>query len=224
MATKRWIGFILILLGVGFILQQAALLEFSALFKTWWPLILIIGGLFQFGDRGRGSFLTGILLVVVGGFILADHLLDISLTGYIWPVVIVIIGLAVIFARPSKRHHKGYSKNSADSLDLLTVFSGAEQVSYSNQFTGGNALAIFGGADIDLRDAKIAEEGATLELVAIFGGIEIKVPEDMRVEVTGLPIFGGWENKTRKPKDIDENQPVLHIHCVAAFGGIEIRD
>lgn len=225
MNSKRWIGIILILLGVGFILQRANIWEFSELFSTWWPLIIIIGGLFQFGDRSRSSNLTGTLFVIVGGFLLANRLYDVNLIGYLWPTILVIIGLFVVFARPRKEHGQWtHSKNSADSIDSLAIFSGTEQVAYSEQFTGGNVLAIFGGADIDLRDAKLAEEGGALELVAIFGGINVRVPEDMRLEVTGLPIFGGLENKTRKQQNMDENTPTLKIHFVAAFGGVEIRD
>lgn len=49
----------------------------------------------------------------------------------------------------------------------------------------------------------------------------MKVPEHVRVEITGIPIFGGWEDKTRR-KDIDS--PLLKINALVIFGGVEVKD
>lgn len=67
-----------------------------------------------------------------------------------------------------------------------------------------------------------SHEGAQLALTGIFGGISVTVPQNVRVEVTGIPIFGGWENKTRQ--SIDDTLPVLKVNCLAAFGGVEIKN
>ena len=83
---------------------------------------------------------------------------------------------------------------------------------------------MFGGAEVDLRDAAISDEGAALDLSAIFGGIELYVPQNTHVEVTGIPIFGGWENKMRRRANDDDTLTVLKVNCLAVFGGVEIKD
>jgi len=37
-------------------------------------------------------------------------------------------------------------------------------------------------------------------------------------------LFGGWENKTRLKKQISTEGPVLTVHCLALFGGAEIKN
>jgi hypothetical protein len=61
-----------------------------------------------------------------------------------------------------------------------------------------------------------------LDLLVAFGGIDIRVPQDWKVVTTGIPIFGGWENKTESIENSQPEAPVLEVRCMAAFGGVEI--
>mgnify|MGYP000545247364 CR=1 FL=1 len=49
------------------------------------------------------------------------------------------------------------------------------------------------------------------------------VPSNWRVQVTGVPVFGGWSNKTNKV-EVDDNNPVLKINCLVLFGGMEVKN
>ncbi|MGM8364821.1 LiaF transmembrane domain-containing protein [Virgibacillus sp. W0181] len=217
MLGRFWIGLILILFGVGFLLQQADMWDFFSVFSTWWPLILIGVGIIQLTNRA----ISGLLAIGIGGLFLVNQWVDVNLLAYLWPLILILVGLVFIFSRNS---HVKNSLHSDRSIQSLSLFSGTEIKSQSQQFEGGNVTAIFGGAEIDLRDTAISSSGAALDLTALFGGIEIRVPENVRIEVTGMPIFGGWENKTRQTVDKDDNLPLLRIKCVAAFGGVEIRN
>ncbi|SFE43543.1 hypothetical protein SAMN05216238_11610 [Lentibacillus persicus] len=81
---------------------------------------------------------------------------------------------------------------------------------------------VFGGAEIDLRDVFVGE-GASLDLASILGGANIRVPEDVQVEISGSPILGGWENKT-KVHEKHSDLPVLKINCMTILGGAEIQN
>jgi hypothetical protein len=70
----------------------------------------------------------------------------------------------------------------------------------------------------------LAQEGGVLDLAAAFGGIDIKVPNDWKVEVTGVPIFGGWTDKTHYTPQPDGREKILAIKCLAIFGGVEIKN
>lgn len=108
-----------------------------------------------------------------------------------------------------------------NSINEFVLMSGIDTNNQSQEFRGGRATAVMGGIVIDLRNAKLHNNEAIIDANAVMGGIEIYVPENWRVEVSGTPILGGWSNKTRR--NTDPNAPVLRIKCFAMFGGIEVK-
>jgi len=84
-----------------------------------------------------------------------------------------------------------------------------------------NAVAILGGGEIDLREARFAEPVVTIHVVAILGGIEITVPEDVSVHVTGVGIMGAFEHSGAA--DGPPGAPQVIINGVAIMGGVEVK-
>jgi hypothetical protein len=110
----------------------------------------------------------------------------------------------------------------ADRVNSLVVFFGREIVNESQQFGGGSILALFGGTEIDLRRARPVPEGAAMDVVVAFGGVGIVIPEGWRVDVKGIPLFGGWSNKVSRDS-VGADAPLLSIEALVAFGGLDIR-
>jgi hypothetical protein len=48
------------------------------------------------------------------------------------------------------------------------------------------------------------------------------VPDDWKVVISGIPLFGGWDNKTKV--NTNDNSPILRIKCTVAFGGLDITN
>lgn len=48
------------------------------------------------------------------------------------------------------------------------------------------------------------------------------VPEDWRVQVGGLPILGGYEDKTSDDTALPDNAPVLKVNATAVLGGVKV--
>jgi hypothetical protein len=183
--------------------------------STWWPVVLILTAVAAATSNPR--HLTGpTILGVVGVAFLIDRLdlVDISFEVF-WPLVVVAIGLMVLFGRPKPQVAEG------DHLSAFAAFGGTEVASHSKHFESGNVGAVFGGAEVDLRDATLAE-GATLEVFTAFGGTEVRVPEGWKVITRGLPLFGGFENITTK-EPLPEDAPVLDISAMVLFGGLEVK-
>ena len=55
-----------------------------------------------------------------------------------------------------------------------------------------------GGVDIDLTKATFADRVVTITAVAIMGGIDIVVPEDITVQVNGVGFMGAFEDNANQ--------------------------
>lgn len=221
MAGRYFIGVILILLGICFTLDQTGTIELSKSIGTYWPLIIITVGIYQLLKRSVSIF-TGLIITAIGIVLQINALgyLPKDFLSYVWPTIIILIGITLLTSKTSTRTATGVHE---DSINYFAAFSGLENRVISENFQGGSVTALFGGAEIDLRDSGLAE-GASLDLIAIFGGVGIRVPRNWKVVVSGLPLFGGWENKTSHDGEASENQPILKVRCTAIFGGVEIKD
>jgi predicted membrane protein len=115
------------------------------------------------------------------------------------------------------------SETSSNSyVSASAILGGVERRNNSPDFRGGSATAIMGRCEIDLRAASIANpDGAVLEVFAMWGAIEIRVPQDWTVVSNVDPIMGGYEDGTRPPK---EDSKRLVIRGTALMGGIEVSD
>jgi LiaF transmembrane domain/Cell wall-active antibiotics response LiaF, C-terminal len=212
------LGLILVGLGVLFLLDQAGTIEAGEVIGDWWPLAVIAVGGVQLVEQPRAP--VGPLIVIGVGVILLLTQLDIvadDVWRYVWPVALVIVGLIFLLRRPGARAPAGRPE---DVVRTTAIFSGNEVVSTSQRFQGGSATAIFGGVDLDLRQARLDPDGATLAVTAVFGGVDVIVPRGWRVETSGTPIFGGIDTKVDAPA---EDGPSLKVDSTVLFGGAELK-
>ncbi|WP_027623111.1 LiaI-LiaF-like domain-containing protein [Clostridium lundense] len=231
MKGKYTLGIIFILFGVAILLQQLNIMDVHNIMSTWWPLIIIAIGVSKLLDS-QGNYTWPMVWIAVGFLMQLRKLdiLDVSITKFFWPILFIIIGVNMLFSKGKKKlYDKGMREVQDDTIDYFCVFSALENRNLSKNFRGGNVLTLFGGATIDLRGAEIAPEGAMVDLTTAFGGIDLIVPEHWKVVVTGIPIFGGWSNKTRmeqmpEEQELFSGRPILKIKCIAAFGGIDIKN
>jgi hypothetical protein len=84
-----------------------------------------------------------------------------------------------------------------------------------------HSVALFGGMDLDLREAVF--EGTTVEMSGFwcFGGLDIKVPEGIEVRDQTVGIFGGTD--VRDLGNPLPGAPTLVIKGAALFGGVSVR-
>jgi predicted membrane protein len=214
---RAFVGILLIVLGALFLLDRGGILDAGDTIAQWWPVILVVAGLIYFSFSPPHVIIPGIL-IIVGLALLAGTLdfIDADVTQFIWPVVLVLIGLWVIVG-PSRR-----GVSVSDRVNSVVAFFGRDVATSSQQFRGGSILNVFGGTEVDLRNARPIEGGAAIDVVCAFGGVEFIVPEGWRVRLTGIPLFGGWSNKT-KDEMLAADAPVLSIEAIVAFGGIEVN-
>lgn len=223
-------GILLVIAGVVLLLDQMNIIEVGDLISTYWPSILILMGLIGLVSKDS-STLSNLVVLGLGVFFLLRNLgyINISIWQILWPSILIIIGLSIIFDKGTRKHksevdpEKWEKENivNEEVIDYFTIFSGIENSNYSKSFRGGKITALFAGIELDLRDAQIKDKTAVLSITAIFGGVDIIVPSHWNVEVQATPILGGVEKHTQYNRD--ENAPTLKINGTAIFGGIEIK-
>ncbi len=110
--------------------------------------------------------------------------------------MLALIGLRLVWIGLWPRRPLAGAENIA-TVDGLVLLGGGRRSSNSADFRGGDLMAVMGGFNVDLRNAKIANGPAVIDVFAFWGGIDIKVPEDWAVTVRGIPLLGGFDDKTQ---------------------------
>ncbi|MGB8951665.1 MAG: DUF5668 domain-containing protein [Candidatus Aminicenantales bacterium] len=219
-------GLLLVILGFLFLFDQMGRLDFGDIISTYWPVIFIIIGLSILWSNSFRHAGPGLFFIIFGVFFLLAELdvLRYSVWHYIWPTLIIIAGIWLLikptFRPPSREKFSDIKEND---LNITAIFSGMKQRVESQKFRGGKATALFGAVEIDLTQATLDENKATIDLTAFCGGIEIKVPREWKVVLDGTPLLGAIEDKHRGVPE-SEAKATLSIRGTAILGGIEIKD
>jgi Domain of unknown function (DUF5668)/Cell wall-active antibiotics response 4TMS YvqF len=220
---------VLISVGAIFLLNNLHIFYFRDVWR-FWPAILIALGLVKVVDATDHSGRTGgAILLVLGAIFLAPNLglWDISI-GELWPLF--LIGLGVILLSQRVIHFQGNFGSAVSggvaqgTLSESALFSGGKRRVVTPDFRGGQMSAIFGGFEIDLRKAGMEGDSAILALDAIFGGMDIRVPENWDVILEITAVFGGCDDKTMHPDPSLPGVKRLILRGAVIFGGIDVKN
>lgn len=83
-------------------------------------------------------------------------------------------------------------------------------------------VAVMGGGQLDLREAKLGAGTTEIEILTFWGGVDIIVPTGVRVEVTGMAVMGGFSVRGAQATE-DPNAPVLRISGLAVMAGVDVK-
>ncbi len=219
-------GLTLIAVAVFIILGVTNVIETGDIFRTWWPMIIIIPAFFSFvaGGFGGGS----LILLVIGVFILMNNLdvLGWALTRkLVIPVILLLLGLMIII----RSIRRGYNERRVDAdlsnaPEIVAAFSSRNESFAGMPFMGARVDAIFGSVLLDLRGANITGD-TVINADATFGSVVILSPGNVRFKVHSSGFFGG----ASKASGVDGSAgdaafvPTIHINATSVFGGVKIR-
>lgn len=211
------IGILFIIVGVIVGFNSFGITNINIFFSGWWTLFIIIPGIN--GIISDDEKLGSIIWLIVG-IILLLGCQDMISFDIIWklmlPLILVFIGLSIMFGSKDKKLDTKKNKNR----EFCACFGG-QTVKFDDQdFKGAEVNGIFGGITLDLRNAKIKDE-SVIEAAAVFGGVTILIPEDLKVEIKSTSVFGGVTDKTKSKEKNDKI--TLYVNGSAIFGGVEIK-
>lgn len=202
-------GVMVILAGLFYLLYQ---LDFKI--PDWifsWPAIIIAVSIIAAVKHGLNDW-RWILLFLIGAlFMGAEIYPDSAILRYKIPIVLFIVGIAIIFKPKNKdyqlqkfkmkhaRHHFNDEPMKSETLNedyiyVNNIFSGVEKVIFSKDFKGGEIKNTFGGCDLNLMQAEIGEQ-AVIMLNQQFSGTKLIIPPNWVVKSDLTCIFAGVEDK-----------------------------
>ena len=103
----------------------------------------------------------------------------------------------------------------------ISIFSGFDRKGRWHVARKHWVISIFGGSDLDFRDASLEGGEATVYVIDVFGGTDLYVPEGIDVDFHGFGLFGGADEHGHEPPP-RPGAPVLHIVAIAIFGGTDL--
>jgi predicted membrane protein len=219
-STQELLGAVVVLVGVILLLDTTGIAETGSLL-TYVPSLFVLLGVYALLSSGFRNLVGPLFVIVLAGawqIAALDLLPEADLVSF-WPALIILFGVSLLLGRlRTKAEEVG-----AQRVDGIAVFGGRNQRVTSSRFAGADLTALFGGYELDLRDADVADRPARISAVALFGGVEIIVPRGWNVRLDVLPIFGGAEDE--RPRREEEHEEVdLVVTGFVAFGGISVND
>lgn len=222
--TKYIIGFLLIFIGLILGLNAFGITNINLFFSGWWTLFIIIPSLVGLiNDKEKTSSLI-FLIIGVWLFLAERDLIEYELLiKLLLPVILISIGLLLVFKDVLSINGKEIKKinaNNKESNNYIAVF-GSQDLKFEDEKVENLDLkSLFGGIKLDLRDAKI-EKDIVINTLSVFGGIDIYVPNDVKVKVSSTPFFGGVEVKRKKQSS--NKEITIYLNSVCIFGGVDVK-
>lgn len=239
---KVVMGVLVVIFGALFLAK-----ELGAVIPAWvftWKMAFIAIGV---GIAIKSNFRNWgwIGFVGIGAlFILSDVNPDWNLRHILWPIVIIMVGMIMIFKPHRKWDSRGWNKwnhkhrygkhwqdwcdaktveSGDDHFESVAVMGGVKKNIISKDFKGGEIVNVFGGSEYNLSQADI-NGTATLEIVQFFGGTKLFIPSNWEIKSELTAVLGSIEDKRPMQTSVtNAESKLLILRGTTVFGGIEIR-
>lgn len=208
---------------------------------SWKTLLIALG--FFIGIKHGFRHIGWLVLMLIGGsFLIEDLIPGLHFKAFIWPVLLILLGFAIIFKPRRKWHERHYYKwkkwqkhhghdewcyprqsSAEDNIEIVTIFGSVKKNIVSKELKGGEVTTVFGGTELNLTQADF-EGKITLEVNQVFGGTRLIIPSHWQIHSEMVTVFGGVEDKRPTVKDLSvTSDKILVLKGNAVMGGIEIN-
>jgi len=216
--TRLVIGMAILAVGVLAWLDHLGRIEAND-FAQWWALVLIALGLAHLPQRrwvGAGVYVV-LGLIFLPPLPFMPHLHVSEILG-LWPLLISAAGVTLLMQtlNPTAKDTPG-----SGAFRAFAWMGGSGRTIASENFVGGDAIVVMGACELNLADAHIANE-AVIDVLAFWGGVDIRVPPNWTIENHVTVLLGGVGNHATNPTHGEG--PRLILRGSVIMGGMEIRN
>jgi predicted membrane protein len=227
-SARLVVGLIIVGLGTILLCDNLGLFDARYVLRGIWPLAIVAVGVAMVRSPDhRRSRAWGWVLITVGFWLFADRIgwIHVSLWQLLVPGLLLFVGGSLVWRAvagppPSTQFTKG--DDHAEFVRSFALMSGCELRPVSRPFRGADLTALMGGIKLDLTDARMEGETATVEVFAFWGGIEIYVPPDWTVTSKVTTLMGGFIDK-RRPTSVVPTKTLV-VPGMIVMSGIEVKN
>jgi hypothetical protein len=218
-AGRSLVGGAFIALGALFLLDAAGVLDAGGAVARWWPALFIALGLVQMASEKRVTIVASVL-VLGGGLLLtvSTGLLGERAWAITWPIMVTLAGAWLVSGWGRAHRDPGDDPQFA----RLSFFNSVKLASRARDLRLVALTAVFGKLRLDLTGAGLDASGARISTAAVFGHIDVIVPEGWAVTVRGVPVVGAWDDTVSR-RGVGPRSPRLDVHVLAVIGGVEVK-
>jgi hypothetical protein len=210
MRNRTTLGLVLIIVGLVLTLDSAGILRTDGLGR-WWPLLLIgVGTVKVRQPREDGQRAAGVAFLMLGGLFLFTSVLSVRSA---WPLLMVAFGAFLLWQGTEGPAAEAIKVSDSPYLSEMVLIGFVKRGHRPLDFRGGTVTAVIGGVELDLRKANMTST-AYLDVVAFWGGIEIKVPPGWTVDARVVALMGAFENKVDSPATPGAPRLVVRGHAI----------
>ncbi len=226
--SRLVVGLFVILVGVLALADNLFQINTRQVLQ-FWPMVFMVLGLMKMSNtRHPSGIVLGVVLTALGLLMTLSNvgLISFRLRDW-WPVLLIAAGLAMIGRgqierglQQARQQLASGAAQGSSGLHAVAIMSGNKMNVTDADFRRGEATAVMGGVEIDMRQADMQDE-AVLSVFAVWGGIEVRVPPTWSVVCQGMPIMGAIEDKTVPPLTPGKR---LIVDGFVLMGGVEIKN
>jgi len=227
LSARLVVGVIIVVLGAALLLDNLDIFDTRYVLRTIWPLALVaVGVVMVRSPEHRRSRNWGWVLITVGAWIFLDKVgwIHLSLWELLVPGLLLFVGGTLVWraiAGPPKEQ-VATPDDHAEYVRSFALMSSCELRPVSRPFRGADLSAVMGGIKLDLTDARMEGDTATVEVFAFWGGIEIYVPPDWTVTSKVTTLMGGFIDK-RRPTSVIPTKTLI-VRGMIVMSGIEVKN
>jgi hypothetical protein len=216
-------GLVVLTLGVLWTLDNLGQLDASQVVR-WWPAVPLGWGVMLLtGAAGRKRAGPGWFWTILGGLAILRPLGVASLDLFdFWPVLLILVGASLVYRSWTGRTWYEQGTETGARLKASAFLGGSERKVITQEFATGEINAVIAGMTVDFRGARLAGGRGVVDVFAMWGGVDLIVPEGWRIESDVTPILGAFQDRTTPPDA--GAAPTLLVRGSVVMGGIEVRN
>jgi predicted membrane protein len=229
---RVFVGALLLALGVSLVLVRSDTLGISWLReRADWPLGLVAFGILVLVVPSRRAYLLAGVLILIGLILLVQPLDLAPMNEYLntqfgaqqslWPAVIITAGL-LLFVHFGSSHRRS-QRHAAAVVYGFSFFTTHRVTAHGTSMSRAVITPILGTVVLDLRDSVIHDNGVRVDVTAVFGRAVIQIPQDWQVSLSGLPIFGVFEDTRMAREAASTTGPRLLVKATVFFSGVHVE-
>lgn len=174
----------------------------------------------------------GLILIAVGvvvllknlGYINLDWLHSIEWKIYIWPIVLIFVGINLLSSNNRKNRLETVKLSEpaeGEAIKISCCLTGNRSSLNGSRFYGAKIETLCGGAELDLRGAIIGQD-VKIDISTLMGGVSLWVDKDVNIQVANSGFAGGVNNKTSNSTNANSKTILINAQCY--FGGVSIQN